>query len=350
MAVTGVLLINLGTPSEPDPESVGRYLKQFLMDKWVIDVPWLLRWFLVNVVIVPRRKHASSALYKTIWTQQGSPLLVHTKNLAARVTEAMGAQFPVAYAMRYGAPSIESGLRELFKKGVSEILVFPLYPQYAESTTRSSLEECEQIARRLESELGQKMRLRSVSPFYSHPEFLAANLAVHKETLSEKQFDHMLFTFHGLPERHIQRTDLTANHCLKNESCCAQVAKQNQDCYRAQCFATARALAQTLNLSRETWSVSFQSRLGRAEWIKPYTEDVIRNLASRGVKRLAVAAPSFTADCLETLEEIAVRGAEAFHDAGGEEFIAVPCVNSHPRWVQAVTTLIRENSIFQTGF
>jgi ferrochelatase len=342
----GLLLINLGTPDAPTPEAVERYLKQFLMDKWVIDLPWVWRWILVNMMIVPRRKNPSSQLYRSIWTERGSPLLVHTQDLASEVVRRAGDGLKVAIAMRYGSPSIAEGLARLLSEGVDEVTVFPLYPQYAESTTRSSVEECERVLNYLNSEASApRARMKVIKPFYDRVEYLDAMETVIRESLSAaaaaltSPSDHMLFTFHGLPVKHLRRTDGGRGVCYSNESCCAEISARNQNCYRAQCLATARALAKRLGLKNTQWSVAFQSRIGRGRWIEPYTDEILARLAHSGVKRLFVAAPSFTADCLETLEEISARGSKLFKAAGGEEMIVAPCLNSHPAWAKAVLNI-----------
>lgn len=327
MKKTGVLLLNLGTPDAPEPEAVGRYLKEFLMDKWVIDIPAPLRWFLVNVLIVPKRKFASAEAYKKIWTHEGSPLLTNLKKLAEQVAPRLGGA-PVAVGMRYGDPSIASAFQKL--KTCDRILVFPLYPQYAESSVRSSEEKCQAVAK----EVGFSGEVQFVPPFFDEAGFIAAFAQLVQESQKSFSADHLLMSFHGLPEHHVKRTDPTGQHCLANSSCCDKMVDANRLCYRAQSFATARALAKKLGITN--YSVSFQSRLGRRPWIKPYSDELYKSLPQNGVKRLLVVSPSFAADCLETLEEIEMRGREDFLAAGGEDFKMVPCLNFHPLWVEAV--------------
>ncbi len=331
---TGLLLINLGTPDAPEPGSVGRYLRQFLMDERVIDVPAPLRWLLVNVLIVPKRKFESAAAYEKIWTARGSPLLAISRELTDKVRERLSGA-PVELGMRYGTPSIRSALEALLD--CDEIVVLPLYPQYAESSTRSAREECLARAR----ELGFSGRLRFIGPFYDDPGFIRAFVAVLRPVLEREKPDHVLFSYHGLPERHVTRLDPTGGHCRKSDACCDRIVDANRLCYRAHCFATTRALAGELDLPPDRHSVSFQSRLGRAAWIPPSTESTLVELAKRGVKRLAVVCPSFTADCLETIEEIGIRASAIFTGAGGEKLIRVPCVNAEPAWVDAIEGLIR---------
>jgi ferrochelatase len=336
---TGLLLLNLGTPDSPEPEAVGRYLRQFLMDARVVDIPWLLRWFFVNVLIVPKRKHASSELYKTIWTDRGSPLLVHLRDLAKKVETRLSGEFEVAIGMRYGNPSIRSGLETLAAKGVDEILVFALYPQYAESSSLSSQEECERVA----DELNLKAKIKFHPAFYDHLLFIRPYSEVIREHWIKEKPEHLLMSFHGLPERHMVHTDRSGGkHCFVKPDCCAEIVEANRDCYRAQCYATARSLAVASALAPSEYSVSFQSRLGRAEWIKPYTEPMLRKLAEQGIKRLVVACPAFVADCLETLEEITVRGNEVFLAHGGEKLTLIPCLNSRDTWADSVAALVRD--------
>lgn len=332
----GLLILNLGTPDSPKSGDVAKYLKQFLMDKWVIDIPWLLRWFFVNVLIVPKRQFASAEAYEKVWTKQGSPLLYHLRDLSRKVAR-LKPDLKVAIAMRYGSPSVESGLREL--SDCDEVLVFHLYPQYAESSTRSSREECERAVR----DLGLKTKLVFVKDYFEHPEFIASFVEVTKPILEQQKPDHLLMSFHGLPERHVKRTDPTGAHCLASKSCCDTITPTNRDCYRAQSYATARALARELGLHSDQYSVAFQSRLGRTPWIQPFTDVRLDELPQKqGVKNLAVVCPSFAADCLETLEEIGMRAKEQFLAAGGEKFTEVPCLNSNDRWASGIAKMTTE--------
>ena len=333
---TGVLLINLGTPDAPTPEAVGRYLREFLMDGFVIDLPAPLRWFLVNVLIVPRRKYQSAEAYQKVQLPEGSPLLVYTRALAEKVGVRLGKEYVVEHAMRYANPSIRSVLLKLKSHDVSRIILLPLYPQYAESSFETAVVETKERA----AELGLADRLMCLSPFYDRPEFIdsfARRVAEHRVN---NQSDHFVFSFHGLPERHV--TKLHPNNCLQTVGCCEQITESNRNCYRAQCVFTAKAIAEKVGLEKDGYTISFQSRLGRAKWISPNTEDVLKDLAARGTRRLAVACPSFVADCLETLEEIAIRGRETFINAGGEELHLVPSLNAETYWVEAVVKWIRE--------
>jgi len=336
----GVLLINLGTPDAPTPKAVGRYLREFLMDGFVIDVPRPLRWFLVNVMIVPRRKIQSAKAYQKVQMPGGSPLLVYTRELAEKVAAQLsnGDRFVLEYAMRYGNPSIASAVKKLCSPDVSRIIVLPLYPQYAESSFETAVVETKRVAQ----QLGCADRLSFLPPFYDRPEFITAWARRIAEAHEKQPVDHVVFSFHSLPERHLMRLDETGQHCLVKSDCCDQVSRVNHNCYRAQCIFTARAIAAELGLNDEDYTVSFQSRLGRAKWIGPMTEVVLRDLAQRGVKRVAVSCPSFVADCLETLEEMGIRGRQTFVESGGEELYLVPSLNDQPAWVDIVANWIRE--------
>jgi len=336
MSRTGVLLINLGTPDAPTPEAVGRYLREFLMDGFVIDTPAPLRWFLVNVLIVPRRKYQSAEAYQKIQLPEGSPLLVHTRALAQKVAGELGDDYLVEFAMRYGNPSIQAALAKLRDPVVDRIIVLPLYPQYAESSFETAVVETKRSA----AELGCDDRLTFLPPFYDRAEFINAFVSRIGQSLATHNSEHVVFSFHSLPERHVSK--LHPQHCLRSANCCAQIDGANRSCYRAQCFSTTRAIARQLGLKDESYTVSFQSRLGRAKWIGPPTEEVLRDLAHQGKKRISVACPSFVADCLETVEEIAIRGRKTFIAAGGTDLQLIPSLNDEPVWVAAVARMVRE--------
>ncbi len=338
----GLLLINLGTPDAPHSGPVRRYLREFLGDGRVIDINPVGRKALLEFVILPTRPAKSAEAYQQIWTEEGSPLLVHSRALEERVRAALQGELEVELAMRYGNPSIAAGLQALAGRGVTRVTVFPLYPQYAASTTASSLDEVLRVMR----ESWDLMPLTVVPAFYDDPLYLDAFRDVADEVIRSSRADHVLFSYHGVPERQIHKSDPggPGAHCLQEASCCDAIGPHNHRCYRAQCYATTRALAHRLGLGQEGWSISFQSRLGRTPWIRPYTDEVLKELAGRGVKRLAVMVPSFVADCLETLEEIAMRGKEDFVAAGGEDLILVPSLNSHESWVRCVVELARRHT------
>ncbi|AYN93511.1 ferrochelatase [Pseudomonas sp. LTJR-52] len=328
-----LLLVNLGSPASTSVPDVRRYLNQFLMDPYVVDLPWPARRLLVSLILA-KRPAASAHAYSSIWWEEGSPLVV----LSRRLQDAMRAKWthgPVELAMRYGEPSIESVLTRLAKQGVSEVTFAPLYPQFADSTVTTAVE----LARKVILEQRLKLKMHMLPPFYDQPEYLEA-LVKSTESYLQQPFDHVLMSFHGLPERHLHKSDPSGTHCLKGADCC-QNAKGAvlESCYRAQCIRTAEGFAREAGLRPDQWSFSFQSRLGRAKWIEPYTEARLDELAAQGVKRLLVMCPAFVADCIETLEEIGMRGKEQFEEAGGQELVLVPCLNDHPAWVDALTTL-----------
>jgi ferrochelatase len=336
-APQGVLLINLGTPDAPETGAVRRYLREFLSDPRVLDIPPLGRAALLYGVILPFRPQKSAEAYRKIWMPQGSPLLVHGNALRDRLQDALGPGWAVELGMRYQSPSLRSAIEKLRARGVREVTVVPLYPQYASSSTGSSLE----AMYRLVGEAWNVEALRVLPPFYDRPAFLNAFADVGRPVLGEFRPDHVLFSFHGLPERQVKKSDPTGAHCLASAECCDAQVPANRWCYRAQCFFTARELAQQLGLEAGKWTVTFQSRLGRTPWIRPYTDVVIPELAAKGVKRLAVFCPAFVADCLETLEEIGIRAKNQFLACGGEALTLVPSLNAHPSWVRGLTQMIR---------
>lgn len=334
----GVLLINLGTPEAPTAEKVKPYLKEFLMDPLVIDIPFFLRWFLVNQIILRKRPRASAEAYQKIWTEEGSPLLIHTLDLGKKVQGELGEKFFVISSMRYGSPSVGAGLKRLKEAKVKKIYALPLYPQYSLAATQSSINHCLKEMKRLK----MSEKIEFLPPFYEQKNFVGAYKEIIGKIISKDHFEKIIFSFHGVPERHVKKTDLHRNHCLTSENCCDKIYEANKDCYRAQCFATARALAKELHLSKDQYCVSFQSRLGRTPWIKPYTDFLYKDLATQGIKKIAVVCPSFVADCLETLEEVAIRGKNDFINAGGGELQFIPSLNTSGTWVSGVATMIRQ--------
>lgn len=335
MSEQALLLVNLGSPASTEVADVRRYLNQFLMDPYVIDLPWPVRRLLVSLILIKRPEQSAHA-YASIWWPEGSPLVV----LSRRLTDAVRPYWtegPVQLAMRYGEPSIESQLVKLAGQGIEHVTLAPLYPQFADSTTTTVIEE----ARRAIRERGLSIQLSILQPFFDQPEYLDALVESAKPQLAQP-FDHLLMSFHGLPERHLHKTDPTGSHCLKTADCCQRAeGAVLATCYRAQCIQSAAAFAERAGLAAGQWSVSFQSRLGRAKWIEPYTEAQLDELAGKGVKKLLVMCPAFVADCIETLEEIGDRGREQFTSAGGENLQLIPCLNTHEDWVQALVTLCR---------
>ncbi len=329
----GVLLLNLGSPDSPSVPDVRRYLREFLMDPYVLDVVWPVRFCVVNFAILPSRPKQSGEAYEKIWTAEGSPLVAISRRVQRKVQDRVAV--PVELAMRYQSPSIESAIRQLKSRRVTETLLIPLFPQYAMSSFQTAEERVKEVA----GQLAPGMIIKVQPPFYDRPDFIEALVAVAEPYLSEP-FDHLLFSFHGLPERHLRKSDPTGCHCLNSENCCTTPSPAHATCYRAQCFKTVAAFVKRTGLPKEKHSVSFQSRLGRDPWLKPYTDFELPKLAAAGVKKLLVICPAFVSDCLETIEEISMRGREDFLKAGGKEFAQIPCVNEHPTWIHALEKMI----------
>ncbi|HEU0034658.1 MAG TPA: ferrochelatase [Kofleriaceae bacterium] len=335
----GLLLVNLGTPDEPTTPAVRRYLREFLGDPRVIDINAVGRALLLHLVILPFRPSKSAHAYQAIWDPtRGSPLLYHSQDLAAGVAERLGTGWHVELAMRYGRPSIPDALARLEAAAVDRIVVLPLFPQYASSSTGTAIARVMELA----AQRWNVPALDFVPAFFDDPGFVSAFEAVARPALAEARPDHVLFSFHGLPVRQISKTDATGRHCLASDTCCDSLA--NPNCYRAQSFATARALAARLDLPPERYTICFQSRLGKTPWIEPHTDVEIDRLAKAGVKRLAVLCPAFVADCLETLEEIGIRAVAQFKAAGGEELVLVPSLNATPAWIEAVAQMAERHA------
>ncbi len=333
----GVLLIQLGTPDSTQTSDVRKYLREFLSDRRVLDMPAPARALLLNAVILPFRPRRSAEQYEKIWTEQGSPLTIHTENLVTRVQEVLGDGYRVAYGMRYQNPPIGEAVERLIAEGCDRLVILPLFPQYASASTGSALEE----ALRVVGERWNTPDVVTIGSFYDHPGFVRAVAEVARPQLEEFGPDHVLFSYHGLPEKQIRRSDPTGRWCLSSAGCCDRIVTENRFCYRAQSYATTRAVAAELGLEPATYSTAFQSRLAGQKWIEPYTDGVLSDLYASGVRRLAVLTPSFTADCLETLEEIGIRLRAQWSEMGGEAFLAVRCVNAEPSWAEAVADLIR---------
>lgn len=338
----GLLLINLGTPDSPDTPDVRRYLDQFLMDPRVIDINPLGRAALVKLAILPFRPKESGEAYRQIWTERGSPLLFHTEDLAAGVRERLGDDVQVEIAMRYQSPSIESALDRFRANGVDQIVAFPLFPQYSSAATGSAVQELWERA----GERWNTPSIVNVPAFYEHPAFIEAFAKVAEPILADMKPDRVLFSYHGLPERHVRKSDESEGqtHCLATAGCCDAITPANRHCYRAQCYATTRAIVARLGLAEGEYEVAFQSRLGRDPWIKPYTDERLEALPGEGIKSVAVMCPAFVADCLETLEEIGMRAEEDFKAAGGEALRLVPSLNSSPAWIDAVVRIAMDNT------
>jgi protoporphyrin/coproporphyrin ferrochelatase len=336
----GLLLVNLGTPESPKPGDVRRYLREFLSDPRVIDIGAVPRWLLLNLFILPFRPRASGRAYEKIWTERGSPLLFHGLDLLTKVQKRCGDGVVVSLAMRYGNPSIEDALARFRAEAVDRIVVFPLYPQYSAAATGSSIERVFAVA----SRSWNVPSLQVVPPFYDHKAFIDACVRVAAPVYREAAWEKVVFSFHGLPERHCVKSDETGAHCLKSPGCCDRIVEANRNCYRAQCYATARALAAGLGVPEDRRIVCFQSRLGRSPWIRPYTDEVVIDLARSGVKRALILSSAFVADCLETIEELGIRAADSFKAHGGETLRLVPSLNADESWADGVVALARESS------
>ena len=336
MSKKGVLLINLGSPDSTAVPDVRKYLGEFLMDERVLDTPWLIRWCVVNLAILPSRPKQSAEAYEKVWLPEGSPLVVTSRRVHQELKRRLGEDLVVELAMRYQSPSIESAITKLKAQGVTELLVFPLFPHYA----MSSFETAVVRAQELVAEIAPEIRLSVIKPYYNDPDYMAA-LVASAEPYLQSDYDHLLFSFHGLPERHLRKSDPTGSHCLTIPNCCEVACPAHATCYRAQCMATVREFVAKAGIPADKYSVAFQSRLGRDPWLKPYTDFELTRLAEQGVKKMLVICPAFVSDCLETLEEIAMQGKESFLEAGGAEFALIPCMNEHPRWLDALEKMVR---------
>lgn len=332
---TGVILMNLGSPDSTEVKDVRSYLNEFLMDKRVIDYPYLLRLLLVKGIITRFRAPRSAEAYKSVWTPEGSPLIVLTKQLQAAVQN--GTTLPIEIGMRYGNPSPKAAFDKLQKNfpGLKEVLLVPLYPHYAMSSYETAVAYAEEIYRKG----NYPFTIANIKPFYNDEQYIDA-LSESIRPYLNQDYDQLLFSYHGLPQRHMTKADITGQHCMKVEDCCHVPSVAHKTCYRHQCFTTMELVIKKLNIPKEKTALSFQSRLGREEWLKPYTAIRLTELPKEGIKKLLVVCPAFVSDCLETLEEMAVEGKEIFLHNGGEEFTLIPCMNLHPGWVNTLGSWI----------
>lgn len=332
-----LLLINLGTPDAPDKKSVKKYLKEFLNDPRVIDFPTLKRSLLVNGIIVPFRVKGSTEIYKEVWDEKGSPLLYNTEELTKKMKTAMGDDWEVHFAMRYQSPSLENKLKEMEHKAYSEVVIVPLYPQYASSSSGSTAQKVMEVMSKWEV----IPTFRMINSFFEKEEFIDV-LAENGASYNVDAYDHVLFSYHGLPERHIKKS-------CKIEGCTAEICTsackvENMYCYRSACYETTRRVVAKLGLKEEQYSVGFQSRLGKDPWIRPYSDVTIEELAKKGVKKLLVFSPAFVADCLETIVEIGSEYQEIFEEHGGEKIQLVKSMNSDDNWVKALKSIVLDKS------
>lgn len=329
-AKRALLLMNLGSPDSTSVKDVRRYLDEFLMDGRVIDSPYLLRALLVKGIIVPFRAPKSAEAYRSIWTDEGSPLIVLTKQLQEAVQYQITE--PVAITMRYGNPSPKQAYEQLLKEhpDVEEVVLLPLYPHYAMSSYETAVE----YAKEQHQKGNYPFKLSIIQPFYDDADYIDA-LAQSIQPYTEQVYDHILFSYHGVPQRHIRKSDTTGCHCLQVNNCCETASPAHATCYRHQLVVTTRLVAEKLGIPKEKYSISFQSRLGKG-WLEPFTDKRLEEMPGEGIKKLLVACPAFISDCLETIEEIGVEGKETFMHAGGESFTLIPCLNTHPAWVRTI--------------
>jgi ferrochelatase len=343
MPKQGVLLVNLGSPDSTAVADVRRYLREFLMDPRVIDAPYPVRFALVNGIIAPFRAKKSAEAYRKIWTREGSPLVSMSTRLAAELQDELGIH--VGLAMRYQKPGIAEVVQQLSIAGVRRLLVIPLFPHYAMSSYESAMVKVAHVV----AEVAPWISINVVPPYFDHPRYIDALVATARPYLTPpgqvKPDEHLLFSFHGIPERHVLKTDPSGCHCLKVRNCCEQPSKAHETCYRRQCIATVTGFAAAAGLSPGSYSFSFQSRLGKDKWLEPATPDQLVRLAHAGVRNLTVICPAFTVDCLETIEEIGIRGREIFLAEGGAAFSLIPCLNDHPVWVNALAAMALEHGV-----
>lgn len=329
MRKIGIILNNIGSPSDATPDAVSTYLKEFLMDKEIINSPFLIRFFLVNFLIVPRRKFASSLKYKKIWRKE-SPLIEISKSFLQQVQEQLNlrndAEYVVRLGMRYGEPSIKSCLQDFKSQQITDVIFAPMYPQFAKATTFSAVQHAEKWVSEIYNR--SAVRFKSVQPFYLLPGFIQLSAEKLRKDWQTNHWQHVLFSFHGLPESQIKKVQ----GCLSDSSCCEKQKACENNCYRAQCFKTAQLISQQLNLKSDQYTVCFQSRLGPTKWIQPASIDVVQQLAEKNIKNILVQTPSFVADCLETLEEISIELKNEFKSHGGNDLKLVDCLNADRDW------------------
>jgi len=330
----GILLVNLGSPDSTSVDDVRKYLREFLMDGRVLDAPWPVRFCVVHFTILPSRPKETSHAYQKIWTPEGSPLVVTSRNVQKKLQGRL--DVPVELAMRYQNPSIESAIAKLRGANVDDLFLIPLFPHYAMSSYESAVVRVQEVA----AKIAPQMKVTVQPPYFDAPDYIEALVAGAQPGL-QGGYDHLLFSFHGIPERHLKKSDPTGCHCLANANCCEVSSPAHATCYRAQCFKTVAAFVAKADVAKSKYSVSFQSRLGKDPWLKPYTDFELEEFPKRGIKKLFVICPAFVSDCLETIEEIGMRGKETFMEAGGSEFAQIPCLNEHPLWINALEKMAR---------
>jgi len=325
-------MINLGSPDSTSIPDVKRYLDEFLMDKRVIGKSYWFRWFLVKIIILNTRPRKSAKAYKKIWWKEGSPLIVLSKRLFNKVKKLV--KIPVALAMRYGSMSIINGLKELHEIGVNEVIVLPLYPHYAMSSYETVVEKVKKEVRLK----FPSIKLKIINPFYNNKSYIKLLSNKIKETLKKVKYDHILFSYHGIPVSHLKISDTTNNHCYKVKNCCSVKSDAHKTCYKHQVLETTELVVKELKIDKSKYSNAFQSRLPNEAWLKPYTDSELVRLAKNGIKNLVIVTPAFVTDCLETLEEIAMEGKEEFLDSGGKNYYYVPCLNDDKDWSKLISS------------
>lgn len=334
MSKNAVLLLNLGSPKSPSVQDVRSYLAEFLMDERVIDVPKWIRRAIVYGGILPFRPKKSAQAYKSVWTEEGAPLIVMSRQLQDALYQAC--KLPVYLAMRYGSPSITETVLKMKADGVQSLYIVPLYPHYAMSSYETVVVA---LMNAIQAHLPQ-LKTELVQPFYKDEDYIDALLASAQDHLKDP-YDLLLFSFHGLPQRHLCKTDPSGAHCMKVKNCCQQANPAHATCYQHQCYETVKAFVKKAGIPEHKYRVSFQSRLGRDPWLQPYTDEVLERLPVEGVHHLKIICPAFVSDCLETLEEIAMEGRDAFMEAGGKYYAQIPCMNTHPAWVECLANRVR---------
>lgn len=328
----GIMLLNLGSPRSTNPQDVRVYLKEFLSDPRVLDIPTPIRKLILNFFILPFRPRKSAEAYAKVWTDDGSPLIVTTYAMAKKLEAQIGIHVEVG--MRYGDPSTKQAVLNLKEKGVDHVLVIPQYPHYAMSSYETAVAKAQECFKAFAPDI----RVTFQPPYYQHPKYIEALTTVCKRHLDEADFDHVLLSYHGIPERHVKKTDPSGCYCLEYDDCCEREHPAHSLCYRHQCFQTSKILAKNLNLSSEQYTVAFQSRLGSDPWLTPFTDETLEHLPSKNIKKIAVLCPAFIADCLETLEEINMEGRETFLEAGGKSFTYIPCLNDDDAWIDTMAS------------
>lgn len=333
---TGVLLLNLGTPDSPKNADVRRYLNEFLSDPRVVDLPWVIRKILLHLFILPFRTAKSAEAYQKIWSNRGSPLLFHSKELEQEVQQSLGEKYFVALGMRYGNPTISFALEKILQNNCHKVVILPLFPQYSSAATGSAIEKTLMLLRAK----NHIPAIKIFDHFYNDSSYIDAQSEIMKPFLTLQASQGVLLSYHSLPERQVKKSPSACMTACFNQEQCPQISSKNILCYRAQCYETSRLLAQKLGLNSNNYQVAFQSRLGRTKWIGPDLQAAMNHFIQRDIRDLVVACPSFVADCLETLEEIGIRAMNDWKKMGGKTFSLVPCLNSHPLWIKSITDFV----------